>query len=125
MAHAKGPYSMSYITDITASEMIEATRLTREGRLAEATALLQRVLRSKAAPNTADYASCDTAGAPYVASSHLLAGDSLDGRGEREADPPPPRRRPAGKAPAPGLPAGQLGRSRSRSAGHCTACSES
>ena len=31
---------MSYITDITASEMIEATRLTREGRLAEATALL-------------------------------------------------------------------------------------
>ena len=35
---------MSYITDITASEMIEATRLTREGRLAEATALLQRLL---------------------------------------------------------------------------------
>ena len=58
---------MSYITDITASEMIEATRLTREGRLAEATALLQRLLRSKAAPNTADHASCDTAGAPYVA----------------------------------------------------------
>ena len=39
---------MSYITDITGSEMIEATRLTREGRLAEATALLQRLLRSKA-----------------------------------------------------------------------------
>ena len=57
---------MSYITDITASEMIEATRLTREGRLAEATALLQRLLRSKAAPNTADHASCDTAGGPYV-----------------------------------------------------------
>ena len=79
---------MSYITDITASEMIEATRLTREGRLAEATALLQRLLRSKAAPNTADYASCDTAGAPYVGpSSLLLAVDSVDGRGEREADP--------------------------------------
>ena len=79
---------MSYITDITGSEMIEATRLTREGRLAEATALLQRLLRrSKAAPNTADYASCDTAGAPYVASSHLLAGDAMDRRGEREADP--------------------------------------
>ena len=38
---------MSYITDITASEMIEATRLTREGRLAEATALLQRLLRTR------------------------------------------------------------------------------
>ena len=37
---------MSYITDITGSEMIEATRLTREGRLAEATALLQRLLRA-------------------------------------------------------------------------------
>ena len=79
---------MSYITDITASEMIEATRLTREGRLAEATALLQRLLRSKAAPNTADHASCDTAAVPYVGpSSHLLAVDSVDGRGEREADP--------------------------------------
>ena len=79
---------MSYITDITAPEMIEATRLTREGRLAEATALLQRLLRNKAAPNTADYASCDTAGGPYVGpSSLLLVVDSLDGRGEREADP--------------------------------------
>ena len=44
---AKGPYSMSYINDITAPEMIEATRLTREGRLAEATALLQRLLRKQ------------------------------------------------------------------------------
>ena len=79
---------MSYITDITASEMIEATRLTREGRLAEATALLQRLLRSKAAPNTADYASCDIPGGPYVGpSSLLLAVDSVDARGEREADP--------------------------------------
>jgi poly(hydroxyalkanoate) depolymerase family esterase len=79
---------MSYITDITAPEMIEATRLTREGRLAEATALLQRLLRSKAAPNTADHASCDTAAVPYVGpSSLLLAVDSVDGRGEREADP--------------------------------------
>ena len=77
---------MSDITDITGSEMIEATRLTREGRLAEATALLQRLLRrSKAAQNKAGYASCDTAGAPYVASSHLLTGDAMDRRGEREA----------------------------------------
>ena len=116
---------MSYITDITAPEMIEATRLTREGRLAEATALLQRLLRSKAASNTADHPSCDTAGGPYVGPSPLvLAVDSVDGRGEGRP-PPPPRRRPAGKAPAPGLPADQLGRPRSRSAGHCTACSES
>ena len=77
---------MSDITDITGSEMIEATRLTREGRLAEATALLQHLLRrSKAAQNKAGYASCDTAGAPYVASSHLLTGDAMDRGGEREA----------------------------------------
>ena len=68
---------MSYIT---APEMIEATRLTREGRLAEATALLQRLLRSKAAPNTRD-----TAGGPPVGPSSLLLGvDSMDGT---EADP--------------------------------------
>ena len=32
------------------TEIAEATRLTREGRLTEATALLQRVLRGDAAP---------------------------------------------------------------------------
>ena len=33
--------------------MAEATRLTRAGRLTEATALLQRMLRGEPAPNTA------------------------------------------------------------------------
>ena len=34
------------------SDMIEATRLTREGRLIEATAVLQRMLRSGSEPDT-------------------------------------------------------------------------
>ena len=32
-------------------DMLEATRLTREGRLAEASALLQRLLQNSGAPN--------------------------------------------------------------------------
>ena len=52
----KDRHLMPYVTDMTSSEMIDATRLTREGRLAEATALLQRLLRSKAAVNTAAHA---------------------------------------------------------------------
>ena len=34
-------------------DMLEATRLTREGRLAEASALLQRLFRGEAAPAAA------------------------------------------------------------------------
>jgi poly(hydroxyalkanoate) depolymerase family esterase len=98
---------MSYITT---PEMIEATRLTRKGRLAEATALLQRLLRSKTAPNTADHTSCDTAGGPYVGpSSLLLAVDSVEGRGEREAEPAaasPQACRQGPSALFPGRPAG-------------------
>ena len=42
---------------MTSPDMIEATRLTRQGRLGEATALLQALFRGKAAANTADHAS--------------------------------------------------------------------
>ncbi len=40
--------------DMTSPDMIAATRLTREGRLAEASALLRGVLGGKAAPDKAD-----------------------------------------------------------------------
>src|ERR671919_1604687 len=41
------------MNDALHSDMLEATRLTRAGRLTEATALLQRVLRTAAVPDTA------------------------------------------------------------------------
>src|SRR5207244_5537803 len=44
--------------------MLEATRLTRAGRLAEATALLQRLLRGDAAPDRAGGATMESAAAP-------------------------------------------------------------
>ena len=37
-------------TMASSPDMLEATRLTREGRLAEASALLQRLFRGEAAP---------------------------------------------------------------------------
>ena len=48
------------------SDMLEATRLTRAGRLTEATALLQRVLRGGTVP--------DTASGPTGDAGHALAG---------------------------------------------------
>jgi hypothetical protein len=36
---------------LSPNQMLEVTRLTREGRLAEATALLQRILRGETAPD--------------------------------------------------------------------------
>jgi poly(hydroxyalkanoate) depolymerase family esterase len=47
-------------------EMIEATRLTRAGRLTEATALLQRVLGSGTAPEPASGQTGETAHAPPI-----------------------------------------------------------
>ncbi len=55
---------MPDITDMTLPDMIEATRLTREGRLGEATALLQALFRGEPAANTTGRASHGTAGAP-------------------------------------------------------------
>jgi poly(hydroxyalkanoate) depolymerase family esterase len=53
---------MSRFTDFTPPDVIEATRLTRKGRLAEATALLQRLFRGTTAanlsPDTAAAHSC-------------------------------------------------------------------
>ena len=46
------------------SDMLEATRLTRAGRLTEATALLQRVLRGKTARDTTSDSIWEAADAP-------------------------------------------------------------
>jgi poly(hydroxyalkanoate) depolymerase family esterase len=55
---------MPRITDMTAPDMIEATRLTRQGRLGEATALLQALFRGKPAANAAGRPSRGTEGVP-------------------------------------------------------------
>jgi poly(hydroxyalkanoate) depolymerase family esterase len=55
-----------HMNDGLQSEMLEATRLTRAGRLTEATALLQRVLRGGTVP--------DTASGPTGDAGHALAG---------------------------------------------------
>ncbi len=53
------------MTSFNTPDMLEATRLTREGRLAEASALLQRLFRGEAAAGElAAGPSRDTAGAP-------------------------------------------------------------
>jgi poly(hydroxyalkanoate) depolymerase family esterase len=50
------------VNDSLHSDMLEATRLTRAGRLTEATGLLQRMLRSGPAPDTTPGTASDTAG---------------------------------------------------------------
>jgi poly(hydroxyalkanoate) depolymerase family esterase len=73
-------------------DMLEATRLTRGGRLADATALLQRALRGASAPaDTASSTAADT-GAPTGRGSCVidLVPDSVE-----VAEPPPPHARSA------------------------------
>ena len=52
--------------------MLEATRLTRAGRLTEATALLQRVLRGETVPDTASAPTGEAAGAPAGRVSRII-----------------------------------------------------
>src|SRR5260370_40817552 len=54
------------------SDMLEATRLTRAGRLTEATALLQRVLRSKTARDTTSDSVWEAADAPPGRVRHTI-----------------------------------------------------
>jgi poly(hydroxyalkanoate) depolymerase family esterase len=53
-------------------DMHEVTRLTRAGRLTEATALLQRVLRSGPAPDTASGTTGETANVPAGGASRII-----------------------------------------------------
>jgi hypothetical protein len=54
------------------SDMLEATRLTRAGRLTEATALLQRVLRSETARNATSDSIWKAADTPPQRVPHII-----------------------------------------------------
>ena len=87
--------------------MLEATRLTRAGRLTEATALLQRVLRDKTARDTTSDSIWEAANAPPERVPHII---DVAAKTIEVADPRPPSRtgqafgradlslRPAGRA---------------------------
>lgn len=81
-------------------DMAAATRLTRHGRLAEATAALQRMLNGRAAP-TIDWLTIDvpTVAQP-TANSPTTSGPTIDGIAEQaEAATPPPRVRSPNRQP--------------------------
>jgi hypothetical protein len=85
-----------HMNDGLQSEMLEATRLTRAGRLTEATALLQRALRGGTVPDTG----------PAGDAGHALAGgggriidltpDTVELAAPQQS--PPGRRRPPASA---------------------------
>jgi poly(hydroxyalkanoate) depolymerase family esterase len=64
-------------------EMAEATRLTRAGKLSEATALIQRLLKGGHAPEPAHGSAH---GSPYVVIDHEPADAASAGAGDRPAD---------------------------------------
>jgi poly(hydroxyalkanoate) depolymerase family esterase len=89
------------------SDMLEATRLTRAGRLTEATALLQRVLRDKTARDTTSDSIWEAANAPpgrvphiveLVAKTLEVANPRPSSRTEQAFGRADPSLRPAGSA---------------------------
>ena len=60
------------MNDALHADMLEATRLTRAGRLADATALLQRALRSGTVPDTASGPTGEAAHAPAGRDSRII-----------------------------------------------------
>ena len=60
------------MNDALHSDMLEATRLTRAGRLTEATALLQRALRGGTVPDTASGPTGEAAHAPAGRGSRII-----------------------------------------------------
>ena len=79
------------------NDLLEATRLTRAGRLAEATAMLQRALGVQAAPGGADPE--ERRGPPTI-DGVAEAGGTAGGGSAPRAEPPP-----AARAGRPGPPA--------------------
>jgi poly(hydroxyalkanoate) depolymerase family esterase len=98
------------MNDALHADMLEATRLTRAGRLTEATALLQRALRSKPVPDTASGPTREGARLPTGRDSRII--DLIPETIELTTPQPSPRTghasgtgassRPAG--PTPGTP---------------------
>jgi poly(hydroxyalkanoate) depolymerase family esterase len=94
------------------ADMVEATRLTRAGRLTEATALLQRALGSGAAPDTAPSPTSEGADVPAGRRSPVIdltpeaieLTDSRPSPRAGQANDQAARSQPAGSTPQPHLP---------------------
>src|SRR5688500_4226631 len=71
-------------------DMIEATRLTREGRLTEATALLQRMLQSGLEPDASTGEPRAVADAPQIAAGPIieLTPEVIEESARRRSSPP-------------------------------------
>jgi poly(hydroxyalkanoate) depolymerase family esterase len=92
------------MNDVLHADMLEATRLTRAGRLTEATALLQRALRGGTVPGTGSAPSGEAEYAPAARASRIidLRPDTIQ-LTDRQ---PPPRTMHARNTSASGRPAG-------------------
>ena len=91
---------------ILSKDMLEATRLTREGRLAEASALLQRLLQGDAAADPAAATPHGTAGAPTGRLPHIIDVNPETGEASDPASAPAAaaaRRTAAGRWSAAGM----------------------
>jgi poly(hydroxyalkanoate) depolymerase family esterase len=87
-------------------DMLEATRLTREGRLAEASALLQRLLQGDAAAGPAAATPDGSAGTPIGRLPHIIDVDPETGEALNPAPAPAAaaaRRTGTGRWPAAGM----------------------
>jgi hypothetical protein len=104
------------------SEMLEVTRLTRAGRLTEATALLQRALRVGTVPGTVSGRTGEAARAPAGGGARII--DRTPDTIELTAPQASP---PAGQSPVPapaaGRQAGRRERPRRTCPRRCAACS--
>src|SRR5215211_6410900 len=102
---------MTSLNTMTSPDMLEATRLTREGRLAEASALLQRLFRGEAAaaePAAAGPSRADAADTPAGRRPpRVFDVEPETGEATPDAGPSAPagtaRRAGAGKWPAAGM----------------------
>jgi poly(hydroxyalkanoate) depolymerase family esterase len=88
---------------ILPNPMLEATRLTREGKLTEASALLQRLFRGEAPADTAATTPQDTAAPAAGRLPRILDVDPETGEALGPTPAPEPRRTPAGRWPTGGL----------------------
>src|SRR4051812_15145390 len=88
---------------ILPNHMLEATRLTREGKLTEASALLQRLLHGEAPSDTAATVPQDTAAPRAGRLLRIIDVDPETGEAAGPAPAPEPRATAAGRWPTGGL----------------------